>query len=128
MSDAYTIGNLRESEDMAPRFGLADVQEARFPSRDLGAADTGFAYYVIKPHQGGFAHRHEQAEEVYLVLRGSGRVKLGDEVHAIGPYDAIRVAPELERAFAADDEPMELLAFGPRHEGDGEILEGDPWS
>jgi mannose-6-phosphate isomerase-like protein (cupin superfamily) len=123
----YTIHNLRDSKDMAPQFGFDAVQEARFPWRDVGAERTGFAYHVVKPGQHGLAHRHEQAEEVYVVLSGRGRVKLDDEVAEIGPLDAIRVAPAVARSFEAGDEPLELLAFGARHEGDGEVLEGDFW-
>ena len=49
-----------------------------------------------------------------------------DEVVEIRPLDAIRVAPKIARGFEADSEGLELLAFGPRHEGDGELLK-DFW-
>jgi quercetin dioxygenase-like cupin family protein len=124
---SYTIKNLREVEDVAPRFGFEAIQEARFPWRALEAEQTGLAYHVIKPGQRGSAHRHEQAEEIYVVLSGSGRIKLEDEVKEIGPMDAIRVAPEVRRAFAAGPDGLELLVFGPHHEGDGEILKDDFW-
>jgi mannose-6-phosphate isomerase-like protein (cupin superfamily) len=124
----YTIKNLREVEDQAPKFGVDEVQEARFPYRDLEARTIGIAFHRVKPgKRQAFAHRHEQAEEVYVVLSGSGRVKLGDEVKQIGRLDAIRVAPKLARAFEADDEGLELLAFGPRHQGDGEIIGEGFW-
>ena len=71
-----------------------------------------------------FAHRHERAEEVYVVLSGSGRVRLGEDIVEIGPLDAIRVAPEVTRAFEAGPEGIEILAFGPRHDGDGEVIRG----
>ncbi len=51
-----------------------------------------------------------------------------DDVREVGPLDAIRVAPTVARAFEAGDGGLELLAFGPRHEGDGEILHEDFWS
>lgn len=63
--------NLREVEDMAPKFGFAEVQEARFPREDLNSETIGLAFHVVKPgRQQAFAHRHEQAEEIYLVLSG----------------------------------------------------------
>jgi quercetin dioxygenase-like cupin family protein len=124
---SYTIKNLLDVEDVAPRFGLDAVQEARFAWRDLGATDTGFAYFVIKPEQHGLAHRHEQAEEVYVVLSGSGRVSLDGEVRELRPLDAVRVAPPVARAFEAGPDGLELLAFGRHHEGDGEILDDNPW-
>lgn len=61
------------------------------------------------------------------MLSGSGRMLLGEEVVAIGPLDAIRVAPSVVRAFEAGPEGLELLVFGPHHEGDGEMLQGHSW-
>ncbi len=124
---SYTILNLRAVEDMAPRFGFDAIQEARFPWRPLEAQDTGLAYHVIKPGQRGRAHRHEAAEEIYVVLRGSGRVNLDGEIADLQPLDAVRVAPQVARAFEAGPDGLELLAFGPHHERDGEILDEDVW-
>jgi mannose-6-phosphate isomerase-like protein (cupin superfamily) len=122
----YAIKNLREAEDFAPKFGYDDVQEARFPWRDLGAERTGLAYHVVKPGQRqAFAHRHDKAEEIYVVLRGSGRVKLDDDIAPVRAMDAVRVAPSVARAFEAGDEGLELLAFGPHHENDGELIKGE---
>ncbi len=124
---SYAIKNLREVEDMAPKFGFDAIQEARFPRRDLGAQDTGLAYHVVKPGQRGSAHRHEQAEEIYVVIAGSGRINLDGEVVELRALDAVRVGPQVVRAFEAGPEGLELLAFGPRHEGDGEILREYRW-
>jgi mannose-6-phosphate isomerase-like protein (cupin superfamily) len=71
-----------------------------------------------------FGHRHDQAEEVYVVLSGSGRVKLDDDIEEIAAMDAIRVAPAVTRAFEAGPEGLQLLAFGPRRRGDGEVIQG----
>jgi mannose-6-phosphate isomerase-like protein (cupin superfamily) len=119
----YTLRNLREVEDMAPKFGFAEVQEARFPREDLNSETIGLAFHRVKPGcQQAFAHRHEQAEEIYVVLSGSGRLKLDDEVIEVRPMDAVRVAPPLARAFEAGPEGLEILVFGPRRAGDGEVL------
>jgi mannose-6-phosphate isomerase-like protein (cupin superfamily) len=121
---SHTIKNLRDVKDSAPEFGFADVQEAHFASEDLDAAETGVSYHVVKPGQRqGFAHRHDAAEEVYVVVSGSGRVKLDDQITEVKALDAIRVAPKVTRAFAAGDDGLELIAFGPRHEGDGSLVE-----
>jgi mannose-6-phosphate isomerase-like protein (cupin superfamily) len=126
---SYTIRNLREVEDQAPKFGFDSVQEARFAWRDLDAQRTGLAFHRVKPGQRqGFAHRHKQAEEIYVILSGTGRVKLDDDIEDVKPLDAIRVAPEVARAFEAGDDGLELLAFGQHHEGDGEILKEDFWA
>jgi mannose-6-phosphate isomerase-like protein (cupin superfamily) len=125
---SYTIKNLRDVEDSAPKFGFESTQEAHFAQADLEAQDTGCSFHVVKPGcRQGFAHRHEAAEEVYVVLSGSGRIKLDDEIAEIRQLDAIRVAPQVARAFEADSEGLELIAFGPHHEGDGELLKGDFW-
>lgn len=124
----YSIVNLREVEDQAAKFGFAEVQEARFPRQDLSAATIGLAFHRVKPRRRqAFAHRHENAEEIYVVLSGSGRVKLDDEICDIGPFDAIRIAPPVTRAFEADADGLELLAFGPRTEGDGEVVREGFW-
>jgi mannose-6-phosphate isomerase-like protein (cupin superfamily) len=125
---SYTIKNLREVEDSAPKFGFEELQEAHFAHRDLEAQDTGCSYHVVKPgKRQGFAHRHDAAEEIYVVVSGTGRMKLDDEVVGIKPLDAIRVSPNVVRAFEADSDGLELVAFGPRHEGDGELVHGDFW-
>jgi mannose-6-phosphate isomerase-like protein (cupin superfamily) len=125
---SYTIKNLREVEDSAPKFGFSELQEAHFAHGALDAKDTGFSYHVVKPgKRQGFAHRHDEAEEVYVVISGAGRMNLDGEVVDIERLDAIRVAPPVVRTFEAGPDGLELLAFGPRHEGDGEILQEDVW-
>jgi mannose-6-phosphate isomerase-like protein (cupin superfamily) len=125
---SYTIKNLRKTEDKAPDFGLSEIQEAHFPATELGAEETGFAFHVIHPgRRQGFAHRHEEAEEIYVVLAGTGKIKLDEETVEVEPLDAIRVAPKVTRAFEAGPEGLELIAFGPRHAGDGEIIREGFW-
>jgi mannose-6-phosphate isomerase-like protein (cupin superfamily) len=122
MSD-YTITNLHDVEDIAPKSGIAENGTVRFPRETVGATGTGFAHLHLKPgKRHPFPHRHQQAEEVYLVLSGSGRVKLEDELHDLRTHDIVRVAPQVTRGFEAGSDGMELLAFGARHEGDGEIV------
>ena len=76
----YAKKNLRAVEDSAVKSDLSETQEARFPRDDLGAEQTGMNLLTVKPSQReAFAHRHRTAEEIYLVLSGSGRVKLDDD-------------------------------------------------
>ena len=124
MTAPYTTMKLTEVKDSAPDFGFGDIQEARFANDALETERTGVAYQRIEPNaRPPFAHRHEEAEEVYVVISGSGRIKLDDDVLDIERLDAIRVAPTVTRAFEAGPDGLELLAFGPRHEGDGEIVQ-----
>jgi mannose-6-phosphate isomerase-like protein (cupin superfamily) len=124
----YTIKNLREVEDLAATQGFGDIQEVRFAHGDLGAEHTGFSLQRVKPRERhAIAHRHKQMEEIYVVISGSGRIKLDDKVEEIGPLDAIRIGPTVTRGFEAGDEGLEFLVFSPRAQGDAEIVEDFTW-
>jgi mannose-6-phosphate isomerase-like protein (cupin superfamily) len=126
---SYTIKNLKQVEDSAPKFGFSETQEAHFARQDLDAETTGLSYHVVKPgKRQGFAHRHDETEEVYVVLSGRGRMKLDDEIVNIEPYDAIRVAGPVWRAFEAGDEGLELLAVGWHNADDRGDMQHDFWS
>ena len=125
MATPFTLKNLRDVEDSAQKFGIGEIQEARFAKDELGAEQTGFSHHRVKPgKRQAFGHRHDRAEEVYVVLSGSGRAKLEEEIVELDVLDAIRVAPGVTRAFQAGPEGLELLAFGPRADGDGELVQG----
>jgi mannose-6-phosphate isomerase-like protein (cupin superfamily) len=127
MADAWTKLNLDDVEDAAPANGFGDRWEARVAGDDLGAEETGLSHFRIRPgRRSPFSHRHREAEEVYVVLSGDGTVKLGDELRPVRVLDAIRIAPQVPRAFEAGPEGLELLVCGARHEGDGEPVE-DEW-
>jgi uncharacterized cupin superfamily protein len=115
--------NLRSIKDSAVEYGLSGTQEARFPRADLGAEQTGVNFIRVKPSKReAFAHRHRVAEEIYVVLSGSGRVKLDAELIDLLPLDAVRVSPGVARAFEAGPDGLEVLIFGPHVEGDGEAV------
>jgi mannose-6-phosphate isomerase-like protein (cupin superfamily) len=123
---AYTLKRLDDVEDSAAKFGFGETQESRFANDDLETEQTGLSYHRVRAgKRQAFAHRHEQAEEVYVVVAGSGRAKLDDEVVEVGPLDAIRVSPGIIRAFEGGPEGLALLAFGPLRPDDrGEMLQG----
>jgi mannose-6-phosphate isomerase-like protein (cupin superfamily) len=123
----FTIENLGSVEDSAPKFGIEDFHEARFAQKALGAEDTGVTLFRVKPgKRQPFGHRHDKAEEVYVVINGSGRIRLDDEIRDVARLDAIRVAPSVARAFEAGPDGLEYIAVGPHHKGDGELLQ-DFW-
>lgn len=123
----YAKKNLRDVEDSAVKFGLSESQEARFARTDLGAEQTGMNFLRVKPSKReAFAHRHERAEEIYVVVGGSGRVKLDDDLVELAPLDAVRVSPGVTRSFEAGPDGLEVLVFGPHVEGDGETV-SDFW-
>jgi quinol monooxygenase YgiN/mannose-6-phosphate isomerase-like protein (cupin superfamily) len=122
--EPYTIRKLTDLDDAAVKFGFADRGSARFASEELAAQRTGVSHHHLKPgRRQAFGHRHSDAEEVYVVLSGSGRVKLDEEIADIAERDALRVAPPVIRAFEAGPDGLELVAFGPRCRGDGEVLQ-----
>jgi len=130
MSD-FTIRNLKEVEDSAPKFGLSPELEARFARVPLECATTGISYQRLAPNfRIPFGHRHGAQEEVYVLVSGSGRIRLDDEVRDLRPWDAIRVAAGTMRGFEAGPDGAELLAFGaPTENGvnDAEMIP-DWWS
>ena len=121
----YTIKNIEAVEDVAKRHGLSDQGEARFAGGDLDATQTGLSHQRLRPgKRQQFGHRHNQAEEIYVVLAGSGRMKLDEEIVEISKLDAIRVSPETMRAFEAGEEGLEILVFSQHFAKDGEIIPG----
>jgi mannose-6-phosphate isomerase-like protein (cupin superfamily)/ABC-type transporter Mla MlaB component len=121
----YTHTNLHDVEDAAVEGGFSESQEARFANEDLDLETLGVSYQVVKPGKHhAFGHRHREAEEVYVVLAGSGKIHLDDEEVAVKRLDAIRVAPEVTRGFEADSDELELLVFSRKTPGDAEIVEG----
>ncbi len=116
---SYTVMNLREVEDAAPKFGLSPGLEARFAKGPLGLEQSGVSLQRLAPRfRTPFGHRHGRQEELYVVVGGSGRAKLGDEIVELRTWDAVRVPPETMRAFEGGPEGIELLAFGAPSTGD----------
>jgi uncharacterized cupin superfamily protein len=127
MSRSHTIVNLADVEDAAPSNGFGDRWEARVARAALDAEQTGVTYFRLRAgKRSPFAHRHKQAEEVYVILGGSGQVKLDDQLIPIRALDTLRVAPAVARAFEAGPDGLDFLAFGAHHPSDGEPVD-DPW-
>ena len=124
----YTHLNLKtDVENMSERFGLAPQMEARFARNAAGIEGGGFSYQKLAPNfEAPFGHKHQTQEEAYVIVAGSGRIKLGDEVRELQQWDVVRVPPALERAFAAGPEGLELIAIGFGPGGEADMVEG-PW-
>jgi mannose-6-phosphate isomerase-like protein (cupin superfamily) len=128
MPGGFTKLNLTAVDDVAPENGFGDRWEARVARDALAAERTGVTHFRLLPgRRSPFTHRHTDAEEIYVVLSGSGRAKLDGELIEVAPLDCVRVAPATARAFEAGPDGLELLAFGPHHPGDGEPV-ADPWT
>jgi uncharacterized cupin superfamily protein len=112
MSD-YTHIQLPDVEDMAPQFGMPSEMQARFSGRPLGLERTGITYFRLEPgFRIPFGHRHVDQEEVYVVIRGSARMKVGDDVLELAELDAVRVAGDTIRNLEAGPDGAEVIAFG----------------
>lgn len=124
----YTIKNLKEVDDTAGEH--APNLEARFGRRHLDSEHLGVSYFRYGP---GFrlalGHSHREQEEVYVVVSGSGRMKLDDEVVELRLWDAVRVAPSVVRAFEGGPDGLELIAIGAdRPEGGDGVMLYDWWT
>lgn len=109
----YTKTNLRQVENQAPKFDMPREMEARFARRPLGGETLGLSLFTLAPgFRIPFGHKHERQEEVYVVVRGSARVKVEDEVVELGEWDAIRFDRNTMRNVEAGPEGVEYLAFG----------------
>jgi mannose-6-phosphate isomerase-like protein (cupin superfamily) len=121
----WAIANLSELEDSAP---LPEI-EARFARKQLGARDLGVSLFSYAPNfRSPASHSHRVQEEAYVVVAGSGRVRLDDDIRDLGLWDVVRVGPEVVRAFEAGPEGLTLIAIGgPKpEEGDG-VRSDAPW-
>ncbi len=95
----YTIVNMNDLEDSAA--GREGV-EARFARKHLDSEHLGVSVFRYEPgHRNTLGHRHREQEEAYLVTAGSGRIKLGDDILDLKPWDLVRIAPSTVRALEA---------------------------
>ena len=124
----HATKNIDDAENMSPAYGMGDICEARFLRKDLGMQGVGMADYKMNPgRRVGFGHAHAESEEVYVVLTGSGRFKIGDEIIDVAERDVVYCGPDTMREWEAGPDGMELLAFGHHVEGDA-TLERGWWS
>ena len=124
----YTLVNLKEVEDQAPRFGMSPNMEMRMARVALGLENSGVSYQRLAPNfRLPFGHKHNRQEEVYVVVVGSGRVKLGDEVVELRQWDAVRVPKDTMRGFEAGPEGVELIAIGAPNTGPGDADTVQGW-
>ncbi len=120
-----THRRLLDTEDQAAAHGFGSQGASRFATGDLELRRTGLALHTMPPGAvSAFAHRHANAEEVYVVLGGTGRLHADGEPIELRAHDAVRVAPTVERGFEAGPDGLEVLVAGPRCTGDGEVVPG----
>ena len=117
---AFTHVNLKEDlDDVGSNFdGAADL-EFRLATKPLALEQSGLGYQRIPPgYRFPYGNTHERQEEVYVVLGGSGRLKIDDEIIELKRWDAVRVAPGTWRGYEAGPDGLELLVIGAPNLGD----------
>ena len=113
MADYTKLNLKRDVEDMALKFDLSPGLESRFARAPLGLENSGVSYFKIAPDfRMPFGHRHEEQEEVYLVISGSARLKLDDDVLELEQWDAVRIPRSTMRNLEGGPEGAEVVAFG----------------
>jgi len=126
MSD-YTIVNLGDVENVAPKFQMPDGMDVRFPKRTLDCTIGGIGVEKLPAGvRTPFGHTHTQQEEIYVIAEGSGRIKLDDEVRDLRQWDILRIGPGVMRNLEGGPDGITVIAFGaPLGEAnDGNVVHG----
>jgi mannose-6-phosphate isomerase-like protein (cupin superfamily) len=125
----YTKVNLKaDVDDQAPHFGLEGKLEARMARVPLELESSGVSYQRLEPNfRLPFGHTHKTQEEVYVLISGGARAKLGDEIVDLRPFDALRVHKDTLRSFEAGPEGAEMIAIGAPHTGPGDAEVVQDW-
>jgi mannose-6-phosphate isomerase-like protein (cupin superfamily) len=125
----FTLKNLRKDlEDLGSNFAGAPNLEFRSATRALELERSGLSYQRVPPdYRFPYGHVHKTQEEVYVVVRGGGRMKLDDEIVELHEWDVVRVPPGTWRGYEAGLEGLELIVYGapslgeaPRDDVEGE--------
>jgi quercetin dioxygenase-like cupin family protein len=123
----YAIVNLLDMEDTVQ--GRVPGMEGRFSRKQLGSRDIGVSHWRFAPNtRNPVSHSHREQEEAYVVVAGSGRVRLDEEIRDIRQWDVVRIGPPVVRAFEAGPDGLDLIAVGgPKPEGGDGVISESPW-
>jgi len=115
----FTLKNFKALEDVGPRFDGAPDLEFHLATKALELEHSGLSYQRIPPgSRFPYGHTHKTQEEVYVVVRGSGRMKVDDEIFEVEEWDAVRVSPGAWRGYEAGPDGLEILVIGAPNLGD----------
>lgn len=124
----YTRKNLREVENAAPRFQMPSEMEARFARTPVEGETLGLSLMTLAPNfRIPFGHKHESQEEVYVIVRGSGQIRVEDEIVEVAQWDAIRFDKDTMRAVEAGPAGIEYVAFGAGTDAQEVEMAADFW-
>jgi uncharacterized cupin superfamily protein len=127
MADYTKLNLKRDVEDMAPKFQLSPGLESHFARKPLGLQNSGVTLYKVAPDfRTPFGHRHSEQEEIYIIVGGSARLKLDDDIIDLEQWDAVRIPADTMRGLEGGPEGAEVIAFGaPNNDNkDAEMVPG----
>jgi len=123
----YTLVNLKEIEDQAPKFGMEGL-EFRVARSPLELDNSAVSYMRLEPNfRLPFGHTHNQQEELYVLVSGKARLKLGEEVIDLQPFDAVRIPKDTMRNLEGGPEGAEVILFGAPNTGPNDAEMTPDW-
>jgi mannose-6-phosphate isomerase-like protein (cupin superfamily) len=110
----FTLTNIKDDlKDLGSNFDGAPDLEFRSATAALELRESALSYQWVPPgYRFPYGHTHREQEEVYVVVRGGGRMKVDDEVVELRQWDAVRVPPGAWRGYEAGPDGLEILVIG----------------
>jgi mannose-6-phosphate isomerase-like protein (cupin superfamily) len=110
----FSRTNLKtDPPDVGSNFDGPPDLEFRMATQALELEESGLTYQRVPPgYRFPYGHTHKRQEEIFVVVRGSGRMKLDDEVIDLREWDAVRVPPGTWRGYEAGSDGLEILVIG----------------
>jgi mannose-6-phosphate isomerase-like protein (cupin superfamily) len=126
---AYSVQNLKEVENQGERFGInPDEMQLRMGKDPLECKNAGVTYLRLGPgYRVPFGHRHKEQEEIYVLVNGSARMKIEDEIVEMQPLTAVRVDSGTMRGYEAGSEGADLIVIGAPRTGPGDADAVQGW-
>ncbi len=123
----YAHVNLLEVEDQAPNLGFDPAEfNIRFGRVPLECENCGVSYLRLGPSAKAHGHRHKRQEEIYILVTGSAKMKVGDDELELRPWSAVRVPPHVIRGIKGGPDGAEVIAVGAPNTGPGDGDTPDP--
>jgi quercetin dioxygenase-like cupin family protein len=125
----YTVKDLKEVENQGVKFGLDEHDmQLRMAKDPLGCESCGISYIRLGAGwRVPFGHKHKVQEEIYVVVNGSVRMKIEDEIVELQPLGAARIAPETMRGVEGGPEGADLIVIGAPRTGSGDAETKPGW-
>jgi len=125
----FTKRNLRtEVDDQARAFGFSPDLEFRVARDALETTESAVSFMrLAEGFRLPFGHHHELQEEVYVVVSGTAKLKLDDEILELEPWDAVRIAPGVVRDIEGGPDGAELILFGAPRVPPGDAVTAQDW-